>query len=73
MLTSIRALDQKHDLIVVSQGGVRNGQDAWQRIKSGADIVQIYTPIVVEGPRVVGEMLNQMQEEMRKEGIKDIN
>jgi dihydroorotate dehydrogenase len=52
---------------------VRSGHDAWDRIKSGADLVQIYTPIVVEGPRVVGEMLNQIQDEMRKEGIKDIN
>ena len=41
----------------MSQGGVRSGADAWKRIKTGADLVQIYTPLVVDGPRIVGEML----------------
>ena len=47
--------------------------DAWSRIKAGADLVQIYTPIVVEGPKIVGEILLQLQEEMSKEGVTDIN
>lgn len=73
LIEEVRKIDKKRELLVVSQGGVRSGADAWGRIKGGADLVQIYSPIVVEGPKVVGEMLVQMQEEMRKEGVTDIN
>ncbi len=73
LIEAVRKIDTKRDLLLVSQGGVRSGLDAWARIKGGADLVQIYTPIVIEGPKVVGEMLLQMQEEMSKEGVTDIN
>ena len=52
---------------------MRSGADAWNRVKAGADLVQIYTPIVTEGPLRVGQMLVEMQEAMRKEGVTDIN
>ncbi len=58
---------------MISQGGIRSGADAWTRIKGGADLVQIYTPLMVEGPKIVGLMLSQMQDEMRKEGVTQIN
>ena len=60
LIEEIRKLDSKRDLILISQGGVRSGKDALARIKAGADLVQIYTPIVVEGPKVVGNMLLEM-------------
>lgn len=56
----MRKIDANRDLLVISQGGIRSGMDAWSRIKAGADLVQIYTPIVVEGPKVVGEILLQL-------------
>ena len=51
---------------MISRGGVRTGGDALERIKAGADLVQIYTPVLVEGPAAVGRMLGEMQEEMIK-------
>lgn len=73
MIEAIRKIDSKRDLLLISQGGIRSGADAWMRIKGGADLVQIYTPLMVEGPKVVGLMLSQMQDEMRKEGVTQIN
>ena len=39
MLKQIRQIDTKRALTVVSSGGIRSGQDALDRIKSGADLV----------------------------------
>lgn len=58
----------------MSVGGIRSGEQALQRIsEGGADLVQIYTPVVTEGPQVVSSMLEEMKSLMRERGISDIN
>jgi dihydroorotate dehydrogenase len=37
-------------LVLVSAGGVRDAEDAWQRIRAGATLVQLYTGFVYGGP-----------------------
>lgn len=56
----------------MSAGGVRSGKEALQRIKDGADIVSIYTPLFTEGPYVVSNILRDMQQLMREEGISSV-
>jgi len=57
----------------VSSGGVRSGCDAIKRIKTGADLIQIYTPLMIDGPNAPSQIIREMQDEMKKLGIKDIN
>lgn len=58
---------------MVSSGGVRTGTDAIERIRNGADLVQIYTPLMIEGPSAPSKILSEMQEEMKRLGVNDIN
>ena len=58
LIKEVRSKDMVRDLIVVSSGGIRSGNEAIERIKAGADVVQIYTPLFIDGPKVVFEMLN---------------
>jgi dihydroorotate dehydrogenase len=37
-------------LVLVSVGGVGSAEDAWQRIRAGATLVQAYSAFVYEGP-----------------------
>ncbi|HEX8644364.1 MAG TPA: quinone-dependent dihydroorotate dehydrogenase [Allosphingosinicella sp.] len=37
-------------LPLVAAGGIENGVDAWDRIRAGASLVQLYTALVYEGP-----------------------
>lgn len=41
---------QKQKKLVVSAGGVMTPEDVFERIKSGADLVQVYSALVFEGP-----------------------
>lgn len=48
VLKSVAKQNQKK--LVVSAGGVMTPEDVFERIKSGADLVQIYSALVFEGP-----------------------
>ena len=52
---------------------MRTGTDAIERIRNGADLVQIYTPLMIEGPSAPSKILGEMQDEMKRLGVKDIN
>lgn len=40
----------RHDLLIVSVGGVMNAEDVQERISLGADLVQVYSTLIFEGP-----------------------
>jgi dihydroorotate dehydrogenase len=58
-----------HRVPLVSSGGIFDGKDAYERIKMGASLLQIYTALVYEGPFVIQRILNEMQAEMKKDNI----
>ena len=54
------------DLVLVGVGGVDGAAAAWSKIAAGADLVQLYTGLVYEGPslprRIVNELLKRLEE-----------
>ena len=48
------------EAIIIGVGGVRNGRDAIEKIVAGANLVQVYTGFVYEGPAMVRRMLSEM-------------
>lgn len=53
------------DLVLVGVGGVDSTAAAWSKIAAGADLVQLYTGLIYEGPslprRIVAELLNRLE------------
>ena len=47
------------DLPIIASGGVMNAQDFYEKITSGADLVQIYSGFIFEGPKLVKDVLNE--------------
>lgn len=45
---------------IVSVGGIMSADDAKERIKRGADLVQIYTGLIYQGPPLVKSILNEL-------------
>jgi dihydroorotate dehydrogenase len=41
---------------LIGCGGISNADDAWERIRAGASLVQIYTAMVFEGPSVASRI-----------------
>lgn len=46
------------DLPIVGVGGIHNAEDAIEKLKAGADLIQVYSGFVYEGPGLV-EKINQ--------------
>lgn len=47
---------------IVGVGGVSSGADAYEKIKAGASLIQLYTAMTYEGPPVIEKIKRELQE-----------
>ena len=59
-------------LSLVGVGGIANADDAWDRIRAGASLVQLYSAMVYEGPGIARRITRGLEELMRREGFASI-
>ena len=57
---------------IIGVGGIFTADDAWERIRSGASLIQIYTALVYEGPGVVSRIVPGLAERMARDGFSRI-
>src|SRR5256886_12985633 len=57
-------------LPIIGVGGIFNAADAWEKITSGASLVQVYTGLVYEGPSVAREIVSGLLEKMEAAGAR---
>lgn len=55
-------------LTLVSAGGIETAADAWERIRAGATLVQVYSALVYEGPSLPGRLTRGLVEEAHRAG-----
>ncbi len=48
---------------IIGVGGVRSAADVREKLQAGAQLVQLYTGLVYEGPRVAGQILRELHPE----------
>jgi dihydroorotate dehydrogenase len=58
--------------VLISVGGIDSGAEAWRRLRAGANLVQVYTALIYEGPSLVRRINEELVELMEKEGVKGI-
>ena len=49
------------DLVLIGAGGISTAEHAYARILAGADLLQLYTALALNGPYVVAEILRQLK------------
>ena len=57
---------------IVGVGGIFSASDAYERIRSGATLVQVYTGMIYEGPGMVHKMLTGLTERLIRDGFSRI-
>lgn len=60
-------------LPVVGVGGIRSAEDAYRRIRAGAQLIQLYTGLIYEGPALVGNIVRGLGAQIRKDGYDSID
>jgi len=57
---------------IIGVGGVGSGRDAYDKLKAGASLVQIYSMMVYEGPGVVSRVRKELGEILVENGYKSV-
>lgn len=54
---------------IMGVGGISSGADAWEKVLAGADLLQLYSALVIRGPAVVGEVLGELDMLRQRDGF----
>ncbi|HZV09633.1 MAG TPA: dihydroorotate dehydrogenase (quinone), partial [Novosphingobium sp.] len=54
---------------LVGVGGIATAEDAWQRIRAGASLVQLYSAMVYAGPGLARQITRGLEKRMLAEGF----
>lgn len=60
------------EMPLIGVGGIESADDAWQRIRAGASLVQLYTAMVYEGPGIARRIASGLDKRLRSEGFANI-
>ncbi len=60
------------EIPLIAVGGIANADDAWERIKAGASLVQLYSAMVFEGPDIGRVIAAGLAERLKREGFSNI-
>ena len=58
---------------IVGVGGIFTPEDAYQRLRAGASLVQLYTGLIYEGPGLVARILRGLAERFARDGFSHIS
>ena len=57
---------------IIGVGGILTADDAWEKIKAGASILQLYTGLVFEGPGIAKSIVKGLKKRIESEGFGSI-
>ena len=63
----------KGKIPIIGVGGILTAEDAWEKIKAGASILQIYTGLVFEGPAIAKSIVKGLKKRVESEGFESIS
>eukprot|EP01083_Nonionella_stella_P017676 49511_1 len=57
---------------IIGVGGVGSGRDAYEKLKAGASLIQVYSMMVYEGPGVVSRIRKELADILVENGHKSV-
>jgi dihydroorotate dehydrogenase len=60
------------EMPLIGVGGIANADDAWERFRAGASLIQIYTAMVYEGPGIAKRIARGLAGRLQREGMTSI-
>lgn len=56
-------------LVLIGAGGIASGAQAYEKIRAGASLVQLYTGFAYDGPALIGRIKCQLAELLKRDGF----
>ncbi len=63
----------KDTFVIIGVGGIFSAEDAYEKIKRGASLVQLVTGLVFEGPQLIGQINKGLVRLLDKDGFDNIS
>ncbi len=63
----------KKRFIIIGCGGVFSAQDAYEKIKRGASLIQLITGLIFEGPQLISKLNLNLIDLLKKDGFKNVS
>lgn len=60
------------EIPLIGVGGIENAGDAWDRIRAGASLVQLYSAMVYDGPGIGMRIAKGLAKRLQREGMANI-
>ncbi len=60
------------EIALIGCGGIDNADDAWERIRAGASLVQLYTAMIYEGPQIGRRIAMGLARKLEQSGFGSI-
>jgi dihydroorotate dehydrogenase len=60
------------EIPLIGVGGIANADDAWERIRAGASLVQLYSAMIYEGPGLARRIAKGLAQRVKREGMANI-
>lgn len=71
-LAVLESVRQMTALPLVAAGGIMSGADAVDRMRAGADLLQVYSGFIYTGPALVREVLSTLLGEVEQRGLRSV-
>ena len=68
----VRFVAERTDLPVVGVGGIFTAEDAYEKIRAGADLVQLYTGFIYQGPTIARDINQGLLDLLEADGFDSI-
>ena len=68
----VRFVAERTDVPVVGVGGIADADGAYEKIRAGASVVQLYTALVYEGPSVARDINRGLLELLDRDGFETV-
>lgn len=59
----------KGQVQIIGVGGIKNADDAWEKMLAGADYVQIYSQFIYQGPDMIRQIVTGLKHRVEVEGF----
>lgn len=59
-------------LPIIGVGGIFDSRDAWEKIRAGATLLQVYTGMVYEGPGITRAIVRGLRDKLAAAGLPDL-
>jgi dihydroorotate dehydrogenase len=57
---------------IIGVGGIKDADDAWEKMMAGADYIQIYSQFIYQGPNIIADIVNGLKAKVQSHGFDDL-